>query len=276
MDTLQDELQSQYPLLHIELIGVNQKGQEAGNGAATEGTDLPWLQDVDADANGFADVAVDSWQVTLRDLVILDGANTRIGLYNLTDHNLAVAANYQTLREMLLEAAMQSQRPWRNPADPLDVDANGLIAPLDVLRIINVLNSTGPSELPIPTAADAPPPYLDPNGDGVVAPLDALVVINHLNAAVQGEGESVADRSAAAAFAADPPATAALPAPDSQHTTGVCDGTADPIEQFSADNAARTGGVERALAESDGLTAVDGRRPALDDWLEALDLWFAV
>ncbi len=71
--------------------------------------------------------------------------------------------------------------PWRNPINPLDVDDNGLVQPLDALVVINALNAGGGGPLPPPNGNAAPPPYYDTTGDNLLTPLDALLVINHLN-----------------------------------------------------------------------------------------------
>lgn len=190
---MQQELRDVYPLLQIQLVGINERGQEPGNAAATAGLTLPWLQDVDVDSDGRSDVFA-SWQVALRDVVILDGGNAKVGVYNLNTHDLAIAANYATLRQMLVDAAMASQMPWRNASSPLDVDNNGVIAPLDVLIVINRLNSAGTGPLPAPAASLSPPPFYDTSGDNLVTALDALLVINYLNGAgplAAGEGEGL-------------------------------------------------------------------------------------
>ena len=78
--------------------------------------------------------------------------------------------------------------PWTNPIDPLDVNNNGEIQPLDALVVINELNRTSSRGL---TDDDLAPPYLDVNGDQMVTPIDALRVINYLNRGDgAGEGES--------------------------------------------------------------------------------------
>ena len=189
MNQMQQELQATYPILRIRLLGINEPNQEAGNAGTTNGRDIPWLQDVDTNANSKADAAMDLWQMTFRDLVILDGQNQKVGVYNLSQHDLANSDNYGTLKQMLIDAAMASQQPWRNPANPLDIDNNGAVLPLDVLRIINVLNESGPHTLPPPVTSQSPPPFLDPNGDGNIAPSDALMVINWLNSQANGEAE---------------------------------------------------------------------------------------
>lgn len=60
-----------------------------------------------------------------------------------------------------------------NQDDPLDVNDDGEISPLDALLLVNYLNDpggVGGGEL-----------YLDVNGDGQATPLDALLVINGVN-----------------------------------------------------------------------------------------------
>lgn len=71
--------------------------------------------------------------------------------------------------------------PWQNPGNPLDVDDDGTVVPLDALIIINELNAAGAHALEPPQPPDEPPPYYDTFGDNQVAPLDALLVINFLN-----------------------------------------------------------------------------------------------
>lgn len=100
---MQMELRADYPQLAIQILGVNEAGYESGNDLATAGRDVPWLQDVDGDGDGQSDVWT-SWDVTYRDVVILDAANTRVGVFNLTSQSLQVPDNYNTLRQMLVDA----------------------------------------------------------------------------------------------------------------------------------------------------------------------------
>lgn len=74
-----------------------------------------------------------------------------------------------------------SAPPWRNPLDPLDVNNDGLLTPIDALLVINELNRVGGHALLPPSGDAAPPPYLDTTGDNFVSPVDALRVINELN-----------------------------------------------------------------------------------------------
>jgi len=264
---MQGELEAEYPVLRIQLLGVNEKGQEAGNANTTNGRDIPWLQDVDADSNGHADVASDLWDVTYRDVVILDANNVRVGVYNLTEHNLAEGENYSELKEMLLDAAMTSQKPWRNPARSLDVDDNGLVIPLDVLLIINVLNDVGPYELPRPTAAETPPPFYDTNGDGLIAPSDALQVINYLNDLVPAEAEG---ESAPSVRLLETQMIAATP---SEPVSVAADkpATTEAETAPAVDDAARTQSIDRVIAEEDIVRSPWFQQDSAEpDWLDSL------
>jgi hypothetical protein len=85
--------------LNIEILGVNEFDQAASNSAMTAGRTLPWLQDT-------AQAAVwTNWNVLYRDFRILDSQNRLYAIYNLTQHDLAVAANRDTLKQLLLQAA---------------------------------------------------------------------------------------------------------------------------------------------------------------------------
>ena len=80
----------------------------------------------------------------------------------------------------------------QNPIQKLDVDADGFISPIDVLLIVNFINSNGPSTSV--ASLPSPPPYRDVNGNNVIEPLDVLEVINFINArgnSGAGEGELV-------------------------------------------------------------------------------------
>jgi len=86
--------------------------------------------------------------------------------------------------------------PWQNPQEPLDVNDDGHVVPLDALVLINEINANQSRVLAVPPA----PPnvayyFLDPNGDDRLTPIDVLVVINHLNAqaaSAAAEGEAAA------------------------------------------------------------------------------------
>ncbi len=65
-----------------------------------------------------------------------------------------------------------------NPSNALDATGNGTVDPLDVLTIINAINSIGVGPVPMPPHFLG---YLDTNANGQIDPLDVLMVINYLN-----------------------------------------------------------------------------------------------
>lgn len=79
---------------------------------------------------------------------------------------------------------------WHNREQPLDVNQDNTVAPLDALLIINDLNQNGARRLPAVDFNVGPPAYFDVSGDGYTAPQDALSIINWLNGfRSNGEGE---------------------------------------------------------------------------------------
>lgn len=209
---MQDELAAAYPGLAIQVLGINERGQESANALAVEGRDLPWLQDGDQNGNNISDVWNEIWQIEYRDVVVLDGANEPIFVFNLTTHDLGNTANYQTLRDELLRTAVEDQRPWCNADNFLDVDRNGLVHMTDFTLVLDFLNSQGPGGLS-PTAT--PTVRVDCDFDGFAAPIDALLVINHLKSlAAAGEGEAGEAELASSAWIGEstPSSFAASPA----------------------------------------------------------------
>jgi hypothetical protein len=94
---MQNELDATHPG-EIQLLGVNDIGFDSGNPSITDGRDLPWVQ-----ATTQYDVW-DDWSVVFRDVIIVDANNVAIGSYNLTTFDLADPGNYNTLKQMLLDA----------------------------------------------------------------------------------------------------------------------------------------------------------------------------
>ena len=70
---------------------------------------------------------------------------------------------------------------------PTDVNADGVVSPLDAILVINYLNATGSHTLPNLAGGTAAPLFLDVSGDGDLTPLDALLIIIALNAGEAGE-----------------------------------------------------------------------------------------
>ncbi len=96
---MQTELDADYPGLDIQILGVNGIGLEVANPVVTNGRDIPWLQDV----NG-VDVW-SSWNVTYRDVIILDQYNQVYAVYNLSTNSLGVPANFDALLLLFVDAA---------------------------------------------------------------------------------------------------------------------------------------------------------------------------
>ena len=119
-------------------------------------------------------------------LTVTDSANQSFH----RDFTLIVAANAFT---------------WNNKTKSLDVDLDGIVAPIDALLVINELNlpriidSFGklPGARPLSGcsyyAESVDCPFLDTTSDGFTSALDALLVINFLNEPLLGEGENIAD-----------------------------------------------------------------------------------
>ena len=89
------------PTVDIQLISVNQEGHEGGVDLMSTYGDLPLLQDTEED-----DVWA-LWDVTYRDVIILDSENMEVAIYNLTSNNLGEEENYETLKSLLMQVAQQ-------------------------------------------------------------------------------------------------------------------------------------------------------------------------
>ena len=81
---------------------------------------------------------------------------------------------------------------WHNQSNPVDVNNDGLITPIDALLVINEINLRGARSL-VGSNLDSPP-YIDTNSDNLVTGNDVLQVINYINAhpsraGAPGEGE---------------------------------------------------------------------------------------
>ena len=84
-----------------QILGVNQVGFESANAAISEGRDIPWLQE-SADA-----LVWTPWNITYRDVVILDDNNEIFAIYNVTGNNLADPANFAVLKALFVDAAAE-------------------------------------------------------------------------------------------------------------------------------------------------------------------------
>ena len=163
---------------------MNEVGHESANSSMSSGRDLPLLQDVDSNNDGQSDHWLGSWDAVYRDVVLVDSSNTWITSYNLTHNDLSQSANYNELREMLVDLALAEDdfSPWHNSVNALDVNSDSAISARDALLIINEINSAGSRKLATLPPGETPEFYLDTTGDQFVSARDALLVINQLKA----------------------------------------------------------------------------------------------
>ena len=96
---MQKELNEENMGTPIVILGINEKDKASGNDIITDGRDLPWLQDTnEVNVTG-------TWRHELRDVVILNPKNQRVGVMGLTSNDLNDEANYKQLKQMFLDAA---------------------------------------------------------------------------------------------------------------------------------------------------------------------------
>jgi hypothetical protein len=117
-------------------------------------------------------------------------------------------------------ASIYERVPLHNKQMPLNVNNDGFLSPIDVLIVINHLNSRENREFDYSIEAvgdnnlrqDDSFFYLDPTGDGYISPLDALIIINELNrrSGGGGEGEAADFQQVAAQFSSTPERVAQL------------------------------------------------------------------
>ena len=96
---MQSELADEHPDLSIQLSAINEIGHDSGLETMADLGDLPLLQDTEEEA------VWDDWDVTFRDVVILNQDNEAVGVFNLTTHSLAVEENYEDLKALLITSA---------------------------------------------------------------------------------------------------------------------------------------------------------------------------
>jgi len=78
---------------------------------------------------------------------------------------------------------------WQNAANPLDVNNDENVTPLDALLIVNQLIDGGPRPLGSSADAHLPMLYLDVDGNGTLTEQDFGEVVAHLSASArQGNG----------------------------------------------------------------------------------------
>lgn len=118
---------------------------------------------------GFQTKIADDEQIGIHDVV----------LYGLDNELVPSEMDFTSLT---LTAANPAQT-LTNPSNPLDVNGDGSVSPVDSLLVINSLNriARGISAASRAGEGESTKVFLDVNGDGNVSPIDALLVINRLN-----------------------------------------------------------------------------------------------
>ena len=82
----------------VDLLAINEVGQNDGIEDATAGNSIPLLKDT-SEARVWS-----AWDADWRDLVIVDGDNIQVQRITLTGFDLANSNNYAELKAMLIEA----------------------------------------------------------------------------------------------------------------------------------------------------------------------------
>ena len=109
---MQAELEIEYPQYDIQILAVNQTGNSGGEALVASLGDLPVVQD-----NSTVSIW-DTWHAMTpnpstnagapwRDIHILNPDSEIISTYNLTVYNLQNTQNYDTLKQMFVDAASQ-------------------------------------------------------------------------------------------------------------------------------------------------------------------------
>jgi hypothetical protein len=96
---MQAEILAANPDSRIRIVGVNETGHQSGNEIVVADRTLPWLQDTALVG------AWDAWEVTFRDVIVVDEQNREIVVMNLTTNDLGAPTIYAQLLGILREAA---------------------------------------------------------------------------------------------------------------------------------------------------------------------------
>jgi VCBS repeat-containing protein len=96
-------------------------------------------------------------------------------------------------------AGIAVARPQHNTSNPLDVNNDGNVSPLDALHVLNALSD----------ATSAGTGFVDVNNDSLVTPIDALLVINGLESTVSSAPQAAMSAGAVRAASSNSAATQA-------------------------------------------------------------------
>jgi hypothetical protein len=130
------------------------------------------------------------WRLTgiIDSIRTLDGQPSDVVAFG----NQTVFASLPSYREQIM-TLFDSPNPsaWHNPNNAFDVNNDNTIGPIDVLRIVNELNSNGSYNLLDSDKPEGLPYYFDVDHDGSIKPADALAVINWLNSQPSGSSSDL-------------------------------------------------------------------------------------
>ncbi len=122
----------------------------------------------------------------------LDATLQSLRYYQANNYNTPVDADPRLVNMEVDQVAIRPGSVSQDPINPLDVNHDGSVTPVDVLLIVNRINRS--SDFNSGSAGDDTfIPSLDTNRDGLHSPTDALLVINYLNRRAddeQAEGEA--------------------------------------------------------------------------------------
>jgi len=111
--------------------------------------------------------------------------------------------NFLHQAEALASFTVQGSSRWHNSTLAVNVNNDSSVDPLDVLVLVNFLNTFGTRSLDDEVDGPRSEHFLDVDNDGSTSPLDVLIVINWLNSRnPNGEGEGEGDVSGQARWIA--------------------------------------------------------------------------
>jgi len=114
------------------------------------------------------------------------------GFYGVETFSYTIGDGYGEVGEATV--TVEVVKRWHNPVHAMDVNADNLVSPADVLDVINALNGGLTARLPkMPSGSAARLPYVDVTDDGEASALDVLTVINLLNSTPSGPVVSTDD-----------------------------------------------------------------------------------
>jgi hypothetical protein len=204
--------------------------------------------------------------------VTIDTTGFERGSWSLVMSNTVNGStDFAGLTSTIVDGLIILPRTWSNPGDPLDVDGNGRVTPLDALIVIGYLNAH-PDASMLPAMPHTPPPFYDVDGDDYVTAAHVLTVINFLNAhepTRAGEGEAEAGRVAAGEAAVEAP----LPARDAPRNPGtaVAEIPANGWRKLAGACETVTSDANVGLVSDDGLPRNTSPAGPLDDFERMFD-----